>query len=238
MDYAVVTNNWPLFAKGIWMTIQVSLAAIVLGFCIAFCIALIRTSRFRVLRIVASVYVEVLRNIPFVILLFIFFYGLPFAGIRLPGQVAGTIALSMFASAYYGEIIRGAMAAVPRGQVEAARAMGFTFPQTLRDVIIPQMWKFALPPMAGTTTMTVKESSILSTITVAELTYQGLIVQGMTFAPFEVFFAVAGLYWIYTAFLSHLFKRAEKHLGSSELAAVYRSPIAHKYLTLDAGRRA
>ena len=70
MDYTVVTNNWPLFAKGIWMTIQVSLAAIVLGFCIAFCVALIRTSRFRVLRIAASVYVEVLRNIPFVILLF------------------------------------------------------------------------------------------------------------------------------------------------------------------------
>jgi len=237
MDYTVVTNNWPLFAKGIWMTIQISLAAILVGFVIAFGIALVRTSRFRALRIAATVYVEILRNIPFVILLFIFFYGLPFAGIRLPAQFAGTIALSLFASAYYGEIIRGAMAAVPRGQVEAARAMGFTWAQTLRDIIIPQMWKFALPPMAGTTTMAIKESSILSTITVAELTYQGLIVQGMTFAPFEVFFAVAGLYWIYTAIIAQLFRRAEHKLGSSELAAAHRSPVARKYLTLDAGRR-
>ncbi|HEY0122439.1 MAG TPA: amino acid ABC transporter permease [Rhizobium sp.] len=238
MDFSVIANNWPLFAKGIWMTIQVSIAAIILGFCIAFGVALVRTSRFRALRVAASVYVEVLRNIPFIILLFIFFYGLPFAGIRLPEQAAGTIALSLFASAYYGEIIRGAMAAVPRGQVEAARAMGFTFAQTLRDIVIPQMWKFALPPMAGTTTMTVKESSILSTITVAELTYQGLIVQGMTFAPFEVFFAVAGLYWAYTALISQLFRQAERRLGVSELAAAYRSPVARKYLTLDAGRRA
>ncbi|AYD03602.1 amino acid ABC transporter permease [Neorhizobium sp. NCHU2750] len=238
MDYTVVTNNLQLFAKGIWMTIQISIAAVLFGFVIAFGVALIRTSRFHALKVAAAVYVEVLRNIPFVILLFIFFYGLPFAGIRLPEQFAGTIALSLFASAYYGEIIRGAMASVPRGQVEAARAMGFTWGQTLRDVIIPQMWKFALPPMAGTTTMAIKESSILSTITVAELTYQGLVVQGMTFAPFEVFFAVAGLYWIYTAIISQLFRQAERRLGASELAAAYRSPVARKYLTLDAGRRA
>lgn len=233
IDLTVITNNWQYFAKGIWMTIQVATAAILLGFCIAFAVALIRTSRFLFLRSLATVYVEVLRNIPFIILLFIFFYGLPFAGIRLPEQVAGTIALAMFASAYYGEIIRGAMASVPKGQVEAARAMGFTYPQILYDIIIPQMWKFALPPMAGTTTMTVKESSILSTITVAELTYQGLIVQGMTFAPFEVFIGVAGLYWIFTIFISRLFRVAEKRIGSPELAAAKRSPVARKYLTLE-----
>ncbi|GGE53582.1 hypothetical protein GCM10007276_33270 [Agaricicola taiwanensis] len=234
IDPQVIIDHWPYFAAGIWMTIQVSLAAIVLGFMIAFAVALLRTSRFRLLRGVASAYVEMLRNVPFIILLFIFFYGLPFSGIRLPEQVAGTIALSFFASAYYAEIIRGAMASVPRGQVEAARAMGFTYGQILRDIIVPQMWKFALPPMAGITTMTVKESSILSTITVAELTYQGIIVQGMTFAPFEVFFAIAALYWIFTAVLVRLFRIAECRVGSAELAAAARSPVASKYLTLEA----
>ena len=233
LDISVITNNWQYFAAGIWVTVLVTISATILGFCIAFIIALVRTSAVLPLRIAAGVYVEVLRNIPFIILLFIFFYGLPFAGIRIPERVAGTIALAMFASAYYAEILRGAMAAVPHGQVEAARAMGFTHLQILRDIIVPQMWKFALPPMAGTTTMAVKESSILSTITVSELTYQGLIVQGMTFAPFEVFFAVAGLYWIFTALLSWGFRRTERAVGSPEMAAVFRSPLARKYLSLD-----
>jgi polar amino acid transport system permease protein len=232
-DISVITNNWPYFARGIGVTVLVTTSAAILGFCIAFIIALLRTSAFPPLRIAAAAYLEVLRNIPFIILLFIFFYGLPFAGIRIPERLAGMVALAMFVSAYYGEILRGAMAAVPHGQVEAARAMGFSHAQILRDIIVPQMWKFALPPMAGTTTMAVKESSVLSTITVAELTYQGLIVQGMTFAPFEVFLAVAGLYWIYTALLSWGFRRVERSIGSPEMAAVFRSPIARKYLSLD-----
>lgn len=233
-DPQVIIDHLPYFMVGIWMTIQVSLAAIAIGFCTAFCVALMRTSRFRALRWFGSVYVEVLRNVPFIILLFIFFYGLPFTGIRLKEQVAGSIALSFFASAYYAEIIRGAMASVPRGQVEAARAMGFTYGQILRDIIIPQMWKFALPPMAGITTMTVKESSILSTITVAELTYQGIIVQGMTFAPFEVFFAIAALYWIFTAVLVRFFRMAEHRVGAGGQSAASRSPVARKFLILDA----
>ncbi|MDB5501557.1 MAG: Polar amino acid transport system permease protein [Tardiphaga sp.] len=233
LDISVITNNWQYFAQGIWVTVVVTTSATILGFCIGFIIALVRTSTLLPLRIAGGVYVEVLRNVPFIILLFLFFYGLPFAGIRIPERVAGTIALAMFASAYYAEILRGAMAAVPRGQVEAARAIGFTQPQILRYIIAPQMWKFALPPMAGTTTMAIKESSILSTITVAELTYQGLIVQGMTFAPFEVFFAVASLYWIFTALLSWGFRRTERAVGSPELAAVFRSPLARKYLSLD-----
>jgi His/Glu/Gln/Arg/opine family amino acid ABC transporter permease subunit len=232
-DISVITKNWPYFVHGIGVTVLVTMSAAILGFCIAFIIALLRTSAFPPLRIAAAAYLEVLRNIPFIILLFIFFYGLPFAGIRIPERLAGMVALAMFVSAYYGEILRGAMAAVPHGQVEAARAMGFSHSQILRDIIVPQMWKFALPPMAGTTTMAVKESSVLSTITVAELTYQGLIVQGMTFAPFEVFFAVAGLYWIYTALLSWGFRRLEHAVGSPEMAAVFRSPIARKYLSLD-----
>jgi His/Glu/Gln/Arg/opine family amino acid ABC transporter permease subunit len=232
-DISVITNNWPYFVHGIGVTVLVTMSAAILGFCIAFIIVLLRTSAFPPLRIAAAAYLEVLRNIPFIILLFIFFYGLPFAGIRIPERLAGMVALAMFVSAYYGEILRGAMAAVPHGQVEAARAMGFSHAQILRDIIVPQMWKFALPPMAGTTTMAVKESSVLSTITVAELTYQGLIVQGMTFAPFEVFFAVAGLYWIYTALLSWGFRRLEHAVGSPEMAAVFRSPIARKYLSLD-----
>ncbi|WP_185984493.1 amino acid ABC transporter permease [Aureimonas mangrovi] len=233
LDLAVIANYWPYFLQGLWLTITISLSAAVLGFVIAFPMALARTAPYAVLRAGSTVYVEVLRNVPFIILVFLFFYGLPFAGIRMPERVAGTIALSLFASAYYAEILRGAIASIPRGQVEAARAVGFTYPQILRDVIIPQMWKFALPPMAGTTTMTVKESSILSTITVAELTYQGLIVQGMTFAPFEVFFMAAGLYWAFTAILSRLFVLVERRVGVAESAAVGRSGVARQYLSLD-----
>lgn len=233
LDFSVLLNYWPYFARGIVVTIQIATMAAILGFLIAFPMALMRTSSIAPVRWVATTYVEILRNVPFIILVFLFYYGLPFSGIRLPEITAGTIALAMFASAYYAEILRGAMASVPRGQVEAGRAMGMTSPQILRDIIVPQMWKFALPPMAGTTTTTVKESSILSTITVAELTYQGLIVQGMTFAPFEVFFAAAALYWAFTALLSFGFRRVERAVGSPEQASMLRSPIARKYLSLE-----
>lgn len=233
LDFSVILNHWPYFAQGIALTVILSMCGAVFGFAIAFPMALMRTSPYWILRILSGIYVEVLRNVPFIILVFLFFYGLPFAGIRMPERVAGAIALSLFASAYYAEILRGAMASIPRGQVEAARAIGFTYPQILRDVVVPQMWKFALPPMAGTTTMTVKESSILSTITVAELTYQGLIVQGMTFAPFEVFFAVAALYWIFTAILSRVFVLVERRVGVVDTGAVARSEVARRYLSLD-----
>jgi len=232
-DISVITGNWAYFARGIGMTILITTAGMLLGFGIGFLVALLRTATLLPLRIAVGIYVEVLRNIPFIILLFIFFYGLPFAGIRIPSQVAGTVALALFCSAYYAEILRGAMAAVPSGQIEAARAMGLTHLQILRDIIVPQMWKFALPPMAGTTTTTVKESSVLSTIAVSELTYQGLIVQGMTFAPFEVFATVAGLYWIFTAVLTWGFHRAERAVGSPEMTEVIRSKVARKYLSLD-----
>src|SRR3977135_3286298 len=135
-DISVITNNWPYFVHGIGVTVLVTMSAAILGFCIAFIIALLRTSAFPPLRIAAAAYLEVLRNIPFIILLFIFFYGLPFAGIRIPERLAGMVALAMFVSAYYGEILRGAMAAVPHGQVEAARAMGFSHAQILRDIIV------------------------------------------------------------------------------------------------------
>jgi polar amino acid transport system permease protein/putative glutamine transport system permease protein len=233
LDISVFLNYWPYFAKGFWLTIQISLCSAVLGFLIAFPMALMRVSHVRVLRVLSAFYIEVLRNVPFIILVFLFFYGLPFAGVRLPERVAGTIALSLFVSAYYAEILRGAMASIPRGQVEAARAAGFTYPQILRDIVVPQMWKFALPPMAGTTTMTVKESSILSTITVAELTYQGLIVQGMTFAPFEVFFAAAALYWMFTALLSWMFLVVERRLGIVQNHGTSQSKIARRFLSLD-----
>lgn len=237
-DTSVITGHWLDFARGIGVTVLVTSLGLLLGFLIGFAVALLRASSLLPLRILIGFYVEVLRNIPFIILLFIFFYGLPFANIRLPSQVAGGIALALFSSAYYAEILRGAMAAVPHGQVEAARAIGFSHWQILRDVVVPQMWKFALPPLAGTTTTTVKESSVLSTIAVAELTYQGLIVQGMTFAPFEVFVTVAALYWIYTALLTAGFHRAERAIGTPEMNAVFRSAVARKYLSLDHRRRA
>src|SRR3981081_1206270 len=95
-DISVITNNWPYFARGIWVTVLVTTSAAILGFCIAFVVALLRTSAFLPLRITAGAYLEVLRNIPFIILLFIFFYGLPFAGIRIPERLAVRTARPMF----------------------------------------------------------------------------------------------------------------------------------------------
>ena len=122
-DPAVLVDYWPLLLQGAWLTLQVSVAALVIGYAAGIAVALIALVPGWLPGLVTGVYVEILRNIPFIIILFVVYYGLPFWGIRLPATLVGTVALALFASAYYAEIVRAAILALPRGQFESARAM-------------------------------------------------------------------------------------------------------------------
>ena len=159
------------------------------------------------------------------------------AGVRFRAYVTGTIALALFASAYYAEIVRGAILSLPRGQFESARVVGMSPLQAMRHVIFPQILRGLVPPSVNLTLTMIKESSVLSSITVAELTYQSLVVQGNTFAPFEAFAAVTLIYWGITLVVSRAAAAFEARTGLAERQDVERSALAASFLSLEAPRR-
>ncbi|WP_342239092.1 amino acid ABC transporter permease [Inquilinus sp. OTU3971] len=235
-DPAILLDYWPILLDGAWLTIQVSVAAFVIGYAAGIVVALVALAPARPVRFLAGAYVETLRNIPFIIILFVVYYGLPFSGIRLPATLVGTAALALFASAYYAEIVRAAILALPRSQFESARAIGMSPSEAMRHVVAPQILRSLVPPSTNMTLTMMKESAVLSSITVPELTYQSLVVQGNTFAPFEVFAAVAAIYWLIAIVIAALSRSLERRAGAAQAASVTGNPIAARYLSLEARR--
>ncbi|MDA9404877.1 amino acid ABC transporter permease [Bradyrhizobium sp. CCBAU 45389] len=235
-DPAILVDYWPLLLQGAWLTLQVSVAALLLGYAAGIAVALIALTPGWLPRFVAGFYVEILRNIPFIIILFVVYYGLPFWGIRLPATLVGTVALALFASAYYAEIVRAAILALPRGQFESARAIGMSPANAMWHVVAPQILRTLVPPSTNMTLTMMKEMAVLSSITVPELTYQSLVVQGNTFAPFEVFAAVASIYWLIAVVIAEASRRLERRVGAVQAEAVSRNRIADRYLSLVARR--
>ena len=235
-DPAVLVDYWPLLLQGAWLTLQVSVAALVMGYVAGIVVALIALVPGWLPGLVTGFYVETLRNIPFIIILFVVYYGLPFCGIRLPATLVGTAALALFASAYYAEIVRAAILALPRGQFESARAIGMSPMSAMWHVVAPQILRALVPPSTNMTLTMMKESAVLSSITVPELTYQSLVVQGNTFAPFEVFAAVASIYWLIAAIIAEASRRLERRVGAVQANGVSRNRIAERYLSLVARR--
>jgi polar amino acid transport system permease protein/putative glutamine transport system permease protein len=233
LDFGLIFDNWQLFAYGALITIVLSAVSLAIAFCLAVPIALMALSKSASLRAIAAVYLEFFRNLPFIVILYIFFYGLPGAGIRLPDAVVGVTALSFFASSYLSEVVRGAILSVPLGQMEAARAIGLSYLQGLKDIVAPQTLKFLIPPATSTSISAIKETSVLSVVTVGEITYQGLIVQGNTFAPFEVFITTAMLYWAITAAFSKIMRRYEKSMTNTQGSGRGRVSLADRFLKIE-----
>lgn len=233
MSIDIFQTYWPLLLQGTWLTIRIVFASFAIGYVLGIAVALISLIPNPVARCFAAAYTLVLRSIPFIITLFLVYYGLPFFGFRLPAYIAGTAALSLFVSAYYCEIIRAAIVALPRGQFESGRVLGMSPLQTMRHVIAPQVVPAVIPPSTNMTLTMTKESAVLSSITVGELTYQSLIIQGNTFAPFEAFGASAAIYWLLTALMASGAKRMEKRWGQWRDDGVTRSKIAASYLSFE-----
>lgn len=212
LDFSIFIEHGPTILKGFQLTLVIVVCAIFLGLPMGALLAIGRMSSKLYFRGPSVAVLEVFRNTPFMIQVFLIFYVLPFYGVRLPATLFGIIALALYSSVYYAEIIRGGIAAIPRGQAEAARAIGMSHAQSLRNVVFPQMWPIVLPPVANQTMSLVKESSILATITVSEMTMSALIVQGITFRPFEVFIMITLLYWLLNETIAFCVRQLEKFL--------------------------
>ena len=210
IDLSIFTNYGPQLLLGFWMTIKIVIGAIIMGIPLGLVLALGRRSRWKLMRILATSFIEIFRNTPFIIQVFMFFYVLPFYGLYLPAEYVGMVALALFGSAYFAEVIRGGINAVPNGQLESARATGMSDWKAMRYIILPQTLPIILPTMTNQTLSLVKESAVLSTITVSELTMAAIKVQGETFRPFEAFIMIALMYWALNETIAIIMRRVER----------------------------
>lgn len=201
--------------KGLLITIQLSVVSLFFAIIIGLITALMRISANPLLKDFAFLYVEVIRGTPLLVQIFIayFFLGTVFDWDRFTSGIA---ALSVFTGAYICEIIRSGIQAIPPGQMEAARSLGMSYPKAMIYVILPQAFRRTLPPMAGQLINLIKDSSLVSVISITDLTKAGREVVSGSFATFEVWFLVAGLYLILTSALSLAVQKIEKRLSNSD----------------------
>lgn len=205
-------NHVELLLLAARWTLWVSLLAFVGGSLAGFGVALARTSRSAVLRTLSAGYILVVQGTPVLIVLFLTYYGLSLLGWALTPMVAAMLAMSIYASAYLGEIWRGCIEAVPSGQWEAGESLAMTRWQQLRHVVLPQALRLALPPTVGFSVQVIKNTSITSIIGVVELTRSGQLINNATFQPFQVFVTVALIYFAICYPLSAASKRMERKL--------------------------
>lgn len=193
-------------------TVLLSLVAFVGGGLLGAVVALARVSPNRAVRWVAAGWIEVVQGTPVLILLFLTFYGLPLLGTRLPPLVAAGIGLTIYASAFLGDIWRGCIQAVPAGQWEGASALALSRWQRMRRVVLPQAVRLAVPPTVGFSVQVVKNTSVASIIGFVELARAGVLMNNVTFQPFRVFLTVAALYFVLCWPLSLASRRLERRL--------------------------
>ncbi|OLP57914.1 amino acid ABC transporter [Xaviernesmea oryzae] len=194
----------PGFLQASYTVFGITILTIAVSWICGLLAALAQRSRYRVVRIVAGFYIWFIRGTPTLIQVFIIYFGLPQFGIRLSPFAAGIIALGVNSGAYVAEIIRGGLTAIPRGQTESALALGFSPAETMRSIILPQVFRIILPAITNEAISTLKNTSLLSTITVVELTLYAQTLIAATFRPFEFYIAVALIYLVLTTILTTL----------------------------------
>jgi polar amino acid transport system permease protein len=177
-------------------TLALSLIAFIGGAILGLVIALGRTSESRPAQFVATSFIQIFQGTPLLLQLFLIFFGAPVIGIEINPWIAAGVALILNSAAFLGEIWRGCIQAIPRGQVEAAQALNLSYAARMRDVVLPQAFKIALPPTVGYVVQIIKGTSLAAIIGFTEITRAGQIINNATFQPLEVFSTVAALYFL------------------------------------------
>ena len=189
-----------LYFIGLWVTIQISVLGLLGALIIGTVVAVMRVSPVAPLRWIGATYVEFFRNTPLVVQLYFLFLGLPLIGFRFSTDTfehifrAAFVGMGVYHGAYVAEVVRGGLLGVDRGQIEAARSLGLSYPQMLRYVQLPQTFRSVIPPLGNIGIALVKNTSLASTIGVTELLFAAEIVESRTFRAEEAFIAATLLY--------------------------------------------
>jgi polar amino acid transport system permease protein len=196
VDTDMVARYGPLLLAGLVTTLRVCALASVIALLAGLGLALLLRARLLVVRAAARTYVEVMRGTPILVILFLLYYGGPSFGLVLEAEPVGILGLGFYGAAYFAEIFRAGFESIPKGQLEAARMVGLTRRQIVYRIQIPQMLGLIVPPSVNQVIILVKESAVLSIITVAELTKNATQMANETFAVVEPYLAVSVLYWV------------------------------------------
>ena len=195
------------------MTVAVSIVAMAIALAIGLVVALLRLSRSKALNVVASAYVEVIRGTPLLVQLFIIYYGLPQYGIRLSAFAAGVLGLGMNYGAYIAEVYRAGILSVDRGQWEAGGSVGLSRVDLMRYIILPQAIRVVLPPIGNYFISMLKDSALVSTISVVELLRAAQLRVAITFRAMDIYLIVAIIYFVLSYPCSILIRYLESRFG-------------------------
>lgn len=208
----IIYKYLPLLVQGAKLTIQLTLVAVAVGTVIGLLISLLRLSRFKPLSWLAKAYIDFFRGTPLLAQIFLIHFGFPqlFEMKPFAPHVSGLIALSLNSGAYIAEIFRAGIKSIHRGQMEAARSLGMTPSQSMRYIILPQAFKRCIPPLGNEFIAMLKDSSLVSTISVQELMMSSRISVARSFRPFEIYTAAAVLYLIMTLTISQFVSYLER----------------------------
>ncbi|MDB1750454.1 amino acid ABC transporter substrate-binding protein/permease [Enterococcus avium] len=207
----LLKNNYKSLLDGLWKTIVLALVSFALALVLGVIFGLFRVSPVRGLRTFAGIYIDIIRGIPMMVLAFFIFFGLPgITGIKIPDFAAGIITLTLNASAYIAEIVRGGINAVPVGQMEASRSLGLSYNRTMQKIILPQAVKIMIPSFINQFVISLKDTTIISAIGVVELLQTGKIIVARTTQSSYVYLIIAIMYLILITILTKLANRLEK----------------------------
>ncbi|QIB33570.1 amino acid ABC transporter permease [Ancylobacter pratisalsi] len=201
----------PGFLHASWLVLVITVLVIIVSWICGLLVALGKASQIGIIRQASVFYIWFVRGTPALIQIFIVYFGLPQLGLGLSPFVAGVLALGINSGAYVAEIIRSGLSAIPKGQVESSLALGMSRGETLRRIVLPQVVRIILPAITNEAISTLKNTSLLSTITVVELTLYAQTIIATTFRPFEFYAATAVIYLIMTTMLSQLAAVLERH---------------------------
>lgn len=202
----------PGFLYAAWLVLVITVLVIIVSWVCGLIAALARASDIFVVRQIANFYIWFVRGTPALIQIFIVYFGLPpLLGLKMSPFTAGVLALGLNSGAYVAEIIRSGLSAIPRGQMESSLALGMGRAQIMRRIILPQVVRIILPSMTNEAISTLKNTSLLSTITVVELTLYAQTIIATTFRPFEFYIATAVIYLVLTTLMTNLSAWAERY---------------------------
>lgn len=201
----------PSLLKGAYVTIQLTILSLIIGLVIGLILALFKLSNLKILRIFSAIYISAFRGTPLLVQLMIIYFALPQIGLKFTAFESAIIGLSLNEAAYMAEIFRGGIQAVPKGQTEAAKAIGMNSFRTFQRIVFPQAIRIALPPMGNSAIILLKNTSLAAVITVGELMHRGELLADTTFRTLEIYTMVAVIYWVLhyplTLFVKYLEKR-------------------------------
>jgi polar amino acid transport system permease protein len=213
LDFSPVWSGWRQLLHGALVTVEITAVSLLLGCVLGLLIGIGRLSpKRRVVYGLCTTYVAAIRGTPLLVQLFIWFFGLPQFGILLPAFVCGMLGMGIYSGAYVSEIVRGAIQSIDRGQMEAARSIGLSSGQAMRNVILPQAVVRMIPPLGNEFIALIKNSALVSLLTIHDLMHEGQKIISVSYRSLEVYLAVAVVYFILTGLTTLALGRIESRL--------------------------